>query len=81
MCIGGVVKEISYANGVVSVDTFDDYDRCAVDMRQDENSLSIERGDTVWWQSGFCYWTPKSRNRSDVKIKKIGYSYSWSEET
>lgn len=44
----------------------------------------IQPGDSFWWQSGKCYWTPqenrnKPNSRSgldfDVALPKIGYSH------
>lgn len=46
--------------------------------------IQIEVGDSIWWQSGHCYWTPeenrgKPNNRCgvdfDIKLPKIGYSH------
>jgi hypothetical protein len=31
-------------------------------------------GDSLWWQAGWCMWTPADRSRADVKLPKIGYS-------
>lgn len=33
-------------------------------------------GDTLWWQGGLCFWTPRTHpdGRSDVRLRKIGYS-------
>lgn len=47
--------------------------------------VEIGIGDSFWWQSGTCYWTPKE-NRTlgdsarcgvdyDIPLKKIGYSH------
>lgn len=46
--------------------------------------VTINVGDSFWWQSGVCYWTPKeNRYRDDarcgvdydIRLKKIGYSH------
>jgi hypothetical protein len=44
----------------------------------------MQIGDSLWWQGGICYWTPKA-NRTmdggrdggdyDIRLKKIGYSH------
>ncbi len=40
------------------------------------NDRPIKLGDSLWWQGGFCYWTPRGENPAwDVPIAKIGYSY------
>lgn len=33
-----------------------------------------EVGDSLWWQGRWCYWTPQSRERNDIPLKKIGFS-------
>lgn len=47
---------------------------CGVLVENNEKSQGIEIGDSLWWQSGHCYWTPMDRRESDIKIKKVGYS-------
>jgi hypothetical protein len=46
--------------------------------------VEISIGDSFWWQSGHCYWTPaenrgKEGNRGgvdyDIQLTKIGYSH------
>lgn len=36
----------------------------------------VQVGDALWWQAGYCMWTPKIEpdGRSDVRLKKIGGS-------
>lgn len=46
--------------------------------------IEVGIGDSLWWQGGCCYWTPKA-NRGlpnsrggvdyDIALKKIGYSH------
>ena len=48
--------------------------------------VTLAIGDSFWWQSGRCYWTPKA-NRNlpegqsecgvtfDIPLKKLGYSH------
>lgn len=46
--------------------------------------VEIGLGDSFWWQSGHCYWTPKDNrgkpnNRGgvdyDIQLTKLGYSH------
>lgn len=38
--------------------------------------LPIKPGDSIWWQGGYAYWTPEGgHTHTDVRIKKLGYSY------
>ena len=40
--------------------------------------VQIQLGDSVWWQGGCVYWTPRDRRQIDVKdapLAKIGYSH------
>lgn len=48
------------------------------------DKVAIKVGDSLWWQSGTCYWTPKDNlNKAgarggvdyDIKLRKIGYSH------
>lgn len=45
------------------------------------NRVSIKIGDSFWWQSGKCYWTPKGNTGKrcgvdyDIPLKKVGYSH------
>jgi hypothetical protein len=66
-------------------------DVCAVRVieRRIDNSQSIEIGigDSIWWQSGRCYWTPKATKDAgidpgvdcgktwDIALPKVGYSH------
>jgi len=77
MSVGGKVTEIKYSKNFVSVNTNDGCEYCAVNMTPNSDSFNIEIGDTVWWQSGNCFWTKKDGSNCEVKIKKVGYSYSW----
>lgn len=44
-------------------------------------TVTIEVGDSLWWQAGFCMWTPKHSPRKkcgvdyDIHLPKIGYSH------
>lgn len=46
--------------------------------------IEIAIGDSFWWQSGHCYWTPKENREKgggrggvdyDIKLTKLGYSH------
>lgn len=53
--------------------------------KRDGERVEIGIGDSFWWQSGTCYWTPKAnRDRGDLEkcgfdfdipLGKIGYSH------
>lgn len=32
---------------------------CGVLVENNETSRKIEIGDAMWWQCGYCYWTPQ----------------------
>lgn len=49
-------------------------DRCAVHVAL--NNYEIEVGDKAWWQGGNVYWTKPNSSRHDVKLQKVGFSYS-----
>lgn len=85
--VGGRVIEVcGYSDrpDVLFVDVADrPYSRietCAVNVERNETSERIEVGDSLWWQCGWCYWTPQNSHRQkcgvdfDIKIPKVGYS-------
>lgn len=46
--------------------------------------VEVKIGDSFWWQSGHCYWTPKENRGKedsrggvdyDIKLTKLGYSH------
>ena len=40
-------------------------------------SEPLKIGDALWWQGRVAYWTPlPERDREDVPIARIGYSWS-----
>ena len=47
---------------------------CAVYV--DPEGHHIAPGDSLWWQAGTCYWTPKGRpfGAFDIPLRKFGYS-------
>lgn len=77
MSIGGKVTDKQMTDETVSVNTNDGHEDCAVSMVRNADSEMVKAGDVVWWQSGQCYWTPKDKSRAEVKIEKVGYSFSW----
>lgn len=53
-------------------------DTCCVytdGLRVDGTKAALAVGDSLWWQCGYCYWTPRTKHESDVRLKKIGYSH------
>lgn len=52
--------------------------------REDGSEAELAIGDSFWWQSGTCYWTPKANRTKpngrsgvdyDIRLKKLGYSH------
>lgn len=35
----------------------------------------VEPGDSVWWQGGKVFWTPKDRSVIDVPLEKVAFSF------
>ena len=52
----------------------DRHDECAV-YADPAEAEPIRPGDSVWWQSGQIFWTPRDGSREDVPMKKIGFSF------
>lgn len=72
----------------VSVDGCPYPDTCCVytdAVRLDGGGVAdIQVGDALWWQGGFCYWTPKDNRTKDdalggvdydIRLTKLGYSH------
>lgn len=79
--VGGKVIGISRKDGealltVEDVITERTADNCAVRCIE-RQAGEIGIGDSVWWQSGKVYWTPKSRTETDVPLEKVGYSHAF----
>jgi len=74
--IGGIVTEAVVLADRVWVDCVEtcSTSKCAVYCERNTDSELIRPGDSFWWQSGRCYWTPFDKSRVDVKINKIGFS-------
>ncbi len=56
---------------------------CGIYVEKNPNSLAIEFGDSIWWQSRTAYWTPRLPGNAkcgtndvmrDIPIPRIGYS-------
>jgi hypothetical protein len=75
--IGGIVTDVwRQDQGKVSVAVYGDGCFAGTLLCQNEHSLSIRHGDTVWWQMDNAFWTPQDGSLRDVSIPRIGYSYS-----
>ena len=79
--IGGTVTEICNVPGrpeVLFVEVaerpYSKVEKCGVLCENNEHSQKIQIGDSFWWQSGLCHWTPQDQSVSDFPIRKIGYS-------
>jgi hypothetical protein len=58
----------------VWVNVRDRGDECAVFVADSPAARSISEGDTLWWQGGEVFWTPKSRAFADKPLRRIGCS-------
>lgn len=80
MSVGGkVVEVVTVSAAKVWVNTDDAKpprlpNLCAVYV--DPDGHEIRPGDSLWWQSGTCYWTPQERpfGAFDIPLRKIGFS-------
>jgi hypothetical protein len=59
---------------IVAAKPYGRHEFMGVDVAKTGHPLAL--GDSLWWQSGQCMWTPADRSAEDVVIPKIGYSYS-----
>lgn len=79
MSVGGTVVDVVVVRpDKVWVNTIDRADLmhggCTCAVYCNPLHERIEVGDSLWWQGGWCFWTPRTRERSDVKLPKIGFS-------
>lgn len=75
MSVGGTVIDIvPVSPSKLWVNTMDRGSLHHVAVYCDPQGEPIDVGDSLWWQSGKCYWTPRDRSRQDVPLPKIGYS-------
>lgn len=81
MSVGGTIVDIVEVSPEKWwIDTIDKSDlmhggrTCAVYC--DPRPERLQVGDALWWQGGYCFWTPRVEpdGRSDVKLRKIGFS-------
>lgn len=73
--VGGKVVDIwIWEDAHVSVVVKEGKKCLQVSLEKNENSLSIMRGDSVWWQLGHAYWSSEDRSIRDAKIKRFGLS-------
>lgn len=73
--IGGRVVDLwIWDPDYVAVVVQDVKDCSEVNIEKNSHSLTLSRGDTLWWQAGYAYWTSKDKSMADVPIKKYGYS-------
>lgn len=49
-------------------------DTCALYLARNADSEAIMVGDSIWWQGGFAFWTPASREVADRRIPRASYS-------
>lgn len=40
-----------------------------------KSNAKVETGDSVWWQGGTAFWTPKDRSMIDVPLEKVAFSF------
>jgi len=86
--VGGTVSIVQRAReGEIQIQVVGEgcerYDRLAVNVPDNEETRRIQPGDSMWWQSDSCYWTPRANRAGlgrsgidyDLRIKRIGYSY------
>lgn len=83
--IGGtVVETIVLPDKVwINCEENDSTSQCAIYVKRTDKARSISPGDSVWWQSGWAFWTPYFRcDRTggkvgkdyDIALERIGFS-------
>lgn len=81
--VGGKVVEVIWLPEKIWVNCRDKYSTsCAIYVERNTKSERIEKGDSVWWQSSWAFWTPASYVQGsgkgnidyDIRINRIGYS-------
>ena len=78
--IGGkVIEVLAVGDEKLWIDCKDKNDTCAIHVESDEKSQKISVGDSLWWQGGAAYWTPKENAISEEDARKrnlrIGVDY------
>lgn len=76
MSVGGRVVETIVLPDKVWVNTREPQsgDECAIYVERTNESRTITPGDSLWWQSGWAFWTPRNRAFSDYRLNRIGFS-------
>lgn len=72
--VGGFIVQILDVGEVLWVNCqgtgSEQRERCAVYCSKTPEAEHMKLGDSFWWQSGYCYWTPADRSQVDVAIPK-----------
>ena len=74
---GKVVEVIHLKDDSIWVNCRDGREECAIYIMGDDNSWSVQPGDSLWWQGDYAYWTPYPKwegDPGDIAIKRIGSS-------
>lgn len=76
MSVGGKVVETIVLEDRVWVNTRDRTygDECAIYVERTPESRAISEGDSLWWQSGWAFWTPRNGAFEDRRLNRIGFS-------
>jgi len=78
MSVGGeVIEVIDCEDDSIWVNTYDGHTECAVYIEKTPEAQCVEKGDALWWQGRWCFWTPKSYQKGDkyeIKIPKMSGS-------
>jgi hypothetical protein len=73
---GGKVIHTVVMRDRVWVGTDDGHEKCATYVERNAKSRTISEGDSLWWQGGRAYWTPKEHGGNtklhDIVIPRIG---------
>jgi len=77
--VGGTVIEIITTGDRLWINCQDKGDECAILVRRCHKAQSVSEGDTIWWQGGAAYWTPKfnriPRPKDSALAQKAGQHY------
>lgn len=82
MSVGGTVIETVISGDCVWINTKEKPEyrsECAIYVDNTPEARAVSEGDTVWWQGGFAFWTPKNKHGKrvgpvEVKLKRRGAS-------
>jgi hypothetical protein len=75
--VGGTVVDVwKWHPEYIGVAVKGDNDYClGIRLEKTDDSLSISRGDSLWWQGDKAMWTSKDKSMYLIGIKRLGYSY------